>query len=143
MANVAKGPFETMNALMGSFRTRPPSRRSRGDAIFELILMPLMSPDLILYGILIALALVVLLPLAGVELLAQLVVGGVLAAARALGWARSGPSGRPPNGPTGPIPTTASRSGCTGVSGSPPRSGCNPGRSDSLLTSDPTPDCAA
>lgn len=63
-------------------------KKSRGEVIFEMVLTPILSPHLILFWIFIALVLVVLLPLAGVELLAQLVVGGVLAVARALGWAR-------------------------------------------------------
>ena len=63
-------------------------KRSRGDVIFETVLTPILSPHLIFVGIFIALALVVLLPLAAVELLVQLVVGGGLAAARVLGWAR-------------------------------------------------------
>lgn len=63
-------------------------KKARRDEIFEMLLAPLMSPDLILFVIFIVLALAVLLPLAAVEFLAQLVVGGVLAAARALGWAR-------------------------------------------------------
>jgi hypothetical protein len=63
-------------------------KRSRGEVIFEAVLTPILSPHLILFWIFIALVLVVLLPLAGLELLAQLAVGGVLAAARALGWAR-------------------------------------------------------
>lgn len=62
--------------------------KSRGEVIFEMVLTPILAPHLILVGILIALALVVLLPVAGLELLAQLAVGGVLAAARAFGWAR-------------------------------------------------------
>jgi hypothetical protein len=63
-------------------------KKSRGEVIFEMVLTPILSPHLILFWAFIALVLVVLLPLAGLELLVQLVVGGVLAAARALGWAR-------------------------------------------------------
>lgn len=75
--------------------TQPPrpvkhggGKKSRGEVIFEVVLTPILSPHLILFWIFIALVLVVLLPLAGLELLAQLLVGGVLAASRALGWAR-------------------------------------------------------
>lgn len=63
-------------------------QKSRGEVIFEMVLTPILSPHLIFFWLFIALLLVALLPLAAVELLAQLVVGGVLAAARALGWAR-------------------------------------------------------
>jgi len=75
--------------------TQPPrpvkhggGKKSCGEVIFEMVLTPILSPHLIFFWIFIALVLVVLLPLAAVELLAQLAVGGVLAPARALGWAR-------------------------------------------------------